>query len=250
MGSDNDAGDADESPVHTVILSPFCLARKEATVGEFAQCTRAGSCPPLPREVTYGGISDVSRTLWSLFCNAALTDRDQHPANCLDWAMAEQFCAWRGGRLPTEAEWEFAARGPSLRTMPWGEEPIDPRLGNFCGLECAEMLRRLGQNWRTTYPGNDRWTTTAPVGSFPAGASPFRILDMAGNVWEWVADRYGPYSTDAVRDPRGAERGQTRVNRGGSWDAAFLPRSANRFHERPDARRANLGVRCAADPRH
>src|SRR5262249_12710325 len=152
----------------------------------------ARRCAPAHREI-------------SPYCNRA--DRGDHPVNCVDWNQAATYCRSSGRRLPTEAEWEYAARGSDGRLYPWGNEPPDARRLNACGRECVAFGKRLGREFRAMYDGDDGWETTSPVGSFPAGASPFGALDMAGNVWEWTADWGGSYAGVPVSNPRGPATG-------------------------------------------
>jgi formylglycine-generating enzyme required for sulfatase activity len=133
---------------------------------------------------------------------------------------------------------------------PWGNDPPTAQRLDLCGAECAAMARReLQDDWKPMYPGDDGWETTAPVGRFAAGATALGVLDMAGNVWEWTADWYGPYRAEAERDPRGAAAGTSRVSRGGGWATrgANKARAADRNWLDPEARDCDLGFRCARD---
>jgi formylglycine-generating enzyme required for sulfatase activity len=184
----------------------------------------------------------------SQLCNGE--DRPDHPINCVDWKQADTYCRWARKRLPTEAEWEYAARGTDGRVYPWGNElPTEQRL-NACGPECVAMAKRvLNQDWTQVqmYRTSDGWETTAPVGSFPSGASPFGALDMAGNVWEWTADWYGDYSKAQETNPHGAKTGTFRVVRGGGWTnfGAGLVGAADRVGLVASNRFYNVGFRCA-----
>jgi formylglycine-generating enzyme required for sulfatase activity len=152
---------------------------------------------------------------------------EDHPATQVSWYGAQAYCQWAGARLPTEAEWEKAARGIDGRLYPWGNEA--PNCDKAQYGDCGGM--------------------TVPVGSRPAGASRYGVLDMGGNVWEWVADWYGPayYSSSPAQNPQGPDSGERRVFRGGSWGypPAFL-RTADRARNRPTYAGFNVGFRCAA----
>ncbi|MEO7327843.1 MAG: SUMF1/EgtB/PvdO family nonheme iron enzyme, partial [Minicystis sp.] len=181
--------------------------------------------------------------------NGDRADRDNHPLNCIDWTQAATYCAWAGGRLPTEAEWEYAARGKDGRKYPWGNADPGPTLLNACGSECRALGAKVGAKWPVMYEGNDGWETTAEVGKFPLGASPFGLLDMAGNVWEWTADVEAPYEASAQVNPR-IDKGPDmlrRVIRGGAWhnNDASRVRGAYRSGHDVASRYDIVGFRCA-----
>ncbi|HET7499929.1 MAG TPA: bifunctional serine/threonine-protein kinase/formylglycine-generating enzyme family protein [Kofleriaceae bacterium] len=245
MGSLDGVGEADEHPRHRVTLSAFCLDRTEVTVMAYAACVVAGACSPPPGTVNWPSYSAEDVRRFSRSCNDAT--RPDHPINCVDWDSAAAYCAWRGTRLPTEAEWEYAARGGDDRAYPWGDGPPDARHLNACGAECGALARRERIPWRPMHDEDDGWETTAPVGSYPQGASRSGALDMAGNVWEWTSDIYGPYPRDPVTNPQGATRGTSRVSRGGGWTSGGddRARAADRDWFDPKVRESSLGFRCA-----
>jgi len=246
MGSPDGTGDADEHPQHEVTLSAFCIDRTEVTVKAYLACVAARGCSAAPLTVSWSGYSAADVKLYSRFCNR--DDRPEHPINCIDWNQATAYCAWAGKRLPSEAEWEYAARGGDGRAYPWGNEAPSAKRLNACGSECVAMAKReLNTNWAKVHDASDGWETTAPVGSFPDSASPFGALDMAGNVWEWTADWYGPYTAAAATNPRGAHGGSFLVIRGGGWDDydAGDVRAANRDRDEASIRYFYVGFRCA-----
>jgi formylglycine-generating enzyme required for sulfatase activity len=246
MGSES--GKPDEKPVHQVTVAAFCIDRTEVTVAAYAQCVRAGACAPAPTTADWPGIDPEAKAIDSQFCNGAREDRQDHPINCVDWTHADAFCRSVGKRLPTEEEWEYAARGQDGRLYPWGGAAPNGELLNTLDTECAAMGARLGHpGWEPMFDGSDGWESTAPVGSYPKGASPFGVLDMAGNVWELTASGYSPdYASER------ASSDEKRVYRGGGWgfgDTSLI-RTTNRggSGSSPTYRGADLGFRCARTP--
>lgn len=218
MGSD---AYSSELPVHTVTLDAYWIDRTEVTNGMYAHCVNAWSCqaPDRSESFTRGNYYEATQYV-------------DYPVIFVSWNEASDYCAWAGARLPTEAEWEFAARGTDGRTYPWGNGNPTCALANF-------------------YPSsNNNWCVgdTTAVGSYPDGASPYGALDMAGNVWEWVADWYADdyYSNSPASNPTGPSSGQYRMLRGSSWghDEYYL-RAANRDRPEPSGSPYLLGFRCA-----
>ena len=170
-------GDLEEQPVHKVFLDSYQIGKYEVTVGQYrAFCEATGREMPAPPP-------------WGW--------KDDHPMVKVTWTDADAYCKWAGGRLPTEAEWEKAARGTDGRAYPWGNK--------WDKNKCAN--------------GELRLHSTAPVGSYPKGVSPYGLMDMAGNVWEWCSDWYGEtyYKRSPTRNPKGPGSGDYRVMRGGCW---------------------------------
>lgn len=234
MGSDSPDGSDNERPVHSVTVKAFQLDRTEVTVAAYAACFTAGACSEA--DAFRNQIGDHH-----IFCNwKHAEDRLSHPINCIDFNQAAAFCAWAGKRLPTEEEWEYAARGGEVRTYPWGNEKPDETRLNGCGTGCPEnLVAKRFPGLQPLYAADDGWPETAPVGSFPAGASKDGVLDMAGNVWEWTASLFALYDGSNVETRR--------VLRGGSWGGgdARTERTTNRFRLGPQAKAQFLGVRCA-----
>jgi formylglycine-generating enzyme required for sulfatase activity len=245
MGSAPDAETpSDETPRHAVTVKPFCLDVTEVTVAAYASCT---SCDALPLTVEFEGLTPNGRTFESQFCNRAEGART-HPVNCVDWGQARAYCKSLGRRLPTEAEWELAARGKEGRTYPWGEAPPSAQRLNACGIECSRMLterrERAGKGpWPAMYGEDDAAAATAPVGRYRSGVTPAGVLDLAGNVWEWTESPYCPYGKEDCGDSR-------RVLRGGGWDTTESQdvRAARRYPSAPTARGRSIGFRCAVSP--
>ncbi|MCK6569996.1 formylglycine-generating enzyme family protein [Myxococcota bacterium] len=238
MGSEK--GDPDEKPVHDARVETFELMKTEVSVAQYEECVKAKECTPRTT-VHYAGYSAEDAAFWSKSCNSGRADRADHPMNCVAATDAEAFCAWAGGaRLPTETEWEFAARGKEGRPYPWGPQPPDATRVNACGAECVEWAARNGKRWAKLHDGHDGWSTTAPVSSFPKGATPEGVLHLSGNVWEWTASSYCDYPSKKCAEA-------ARVIRGGCWFnsvAAWL-RGAFRFRYSPSLRFVYLGFRCA-----
>jgi formylglycine-generating enzyme required for sulfatase activity len=238
MGSAD--GDEDEKPVHSVDVKSFCIDKTEVTVAAYSACVRAGKCTAAFTTVDWPKITDADRKLWSPFCNGDRPDRQTHPVNCVDWSQADAFCKAQSKRLPTEEEWEYAARGPENRLYPWGDATPNKTLLNSCGAECVSAGKTRGESWSAMYEGDDGFFGTAPVGSFAPGTTPLGLVDMAGNVWEWTASFHCDYS-----DPKKCL--EARVNRGGGWFNDFPPdvQGANRNEDPPNYRNRDLGFRCA-----
>ncbi len=253
MGSDDKSVNDDEKPAHPVKLDRYCLDEFEVTVAEYKACSDTGKCKRRTPENDWKGITPRQKKLYDPVCNlndvAAMA---AHPINCIDWTDAETFCEEiRGGRLPTEAEWEFAARGSDGRIYPWGDSPPAPGLLNACGSECVAWKRKNPDPedvLTAMYKSDDGFVHTSPVGSFPRGQTSHGMKDMVGNVWEWVSDYHAPYTQGPrVLAPKGPTTGDTRVIRGGAWnggDPAWL-RPTFRFNAPPEMRSHGIGFRCA-----
>lgn len=224
------AAQPDELPQRSVELPAYWIDQTEVTWSMYARCERDGECRPI----------SGSMPLWA---------EDDHPVIMVRWQDAVDYCRWAGRRLPTEAEWEKASRGTDGRRYPWEwiGAPVsrgEVRL-NFCDASCPYAFR--------TETIEDGYAQTAPVGSYPAGASPYGALDMSGNVWEWTADWYAAdrYQDSDADLSQGPGQGTVRVIRGGSWietaweGVVFTSRSANRHWSDPDYIRPDLGFRCA-----
>ncbi len=192
-----DRGSGDERPVHTVELSGYYLDRFEVTVAQYRACVAGGGCTP-----PHAGSRTYRLEFEGRFANWNQPGREHHPVNAVSWAQADQYCRWAGKRLPSEAEWEKAAGGDGRR-YPWGDEEAS----------CDRIVMDDGGDGC----GQDN---TWPVGSKPAGASPYGVMDLAGNVWEWVADWYdhGYYGRAPLADPFNADPGSEslKILRGGS----------------------------------
>lgn len=243
MGSDDDR--PEERPAHHVTMHAFCMDRFEVTTRAYRACSDRGDCLRAPAENRYRGLTAVEARMYDPLCNGAADGRGDHPVNCVDWSMADRYCRAQGKRLPTEAEWERAARGSDGRRYPWGDAPPSAKRLNACGAECEAFLG--AQAAGALHGEDDGFAATAPVGSFPLGASRWGIEDLAGNVWEWVADWYGPYAAEDAIDPRGPSSGRARVIRGGGWNGARADwvRPSFRHAVGPETRSHGIGFRCA-----
>lgn len=237
-------------PAHDVELDAFYLDRVEATVHDYAECVRAGACSePAPMVPSAPRPFRLDPASLAAACNWAVAGRETHPMNCIAWSDADRLCRFRGGRLPTEAEWEFAARGTTRSEHPWGDAPRDIRRGNFDDESELAYLRSLGlgEVASASLSGRDGFGGTAPGGSFPGDTSPFGILDMAGNVSEWTSDRWEQYVDGRQTNPRGPARGDTRVWRGASWLERLDLGEATGRGVSSDRPLPSVGVRCAYD---
>ena len=207
---------AHEQPLHRVTLDAFYMDKYEVTVGQYAKFLEATSLAAPPD--------------WNVMNQPPHQNR---PVVNVNWWDANSYCRWAGKRLPTEAEWEKAARGAEGRMYPWGNDRLDRFRANH---------------------GKEAWddhAALATVGSFEAGQSLYGIHDLAGNVWEWVNDWYDKdyYEKSPPLNPTGPEQGATKVLRGGSWYAnlGYL-KSTYRFNLPPSSRDSDFGFRCAKTP--
>ena len=217
---------ADERLAHTVVLDGFWIDRTEVTNKQYRRCVEAKACTP--------PVDSSSYTRKSYYGNSVY---DNYPVVWVNQQQAADYCKWAGARLPTEAEWEYAARGPEGRIFPWGNTFDGKRL-NYCDVNCT-----AGPNDKTV---NDGYADTAPVASFPTGVSWCGALDLAGNVREWVADWYGRYPPRQELNPTGPISGTSRIPRGGCWlDTPDNVRSTNRGENSIDYTRHKVGFRCA-----
>ncbi len=208
-----------ERPSHRVRLSSYCMDLTEVTVAAYAECVAAGRCTA----------PDTGQ-----YCNwsrrGPVAGREQHPINCIDWNQASAYCHFRSGSLPTEAQWEYAARGTDGRIYPWGNTAPASQL-------C----------WNG---GGASRTSTCSVREHPGTNNANMLFGMSGNVWEWTADNYAAYqpnSGSSVLDPTGPATGTSRVVRGGAWNytVALYVRAAIRIVVSPMYRYYDVGFRCS-----
>ena len=217
-----------EIPVNTVYLDEYWIDKYEVTTGQYALCVDAGVCQP---PFTFG-----SSTRAEYYGNPEYAN---YPVIWVKWAMARTYCEWAGRRLLTEAEWEKAARGTDGRKYPWGNEPVSGERTNLCDVDCP-------RSWANPIY-DDGYPDTAPVGSYPAGASAYGVMDMSGNVWEWNGTLIQPYPYDATDGREDLDASGERSWRGGAWnDGYWWMRASVRYRSVPNYWYFNLGFRCAS----
>jgi eukaryotic-like serine/threonine-protein kinase len=219
----------DEQPPHEIDLSAYWIDQTEVTNAMYAKCVSDNNKCQEPKKLR-------SETHSSYYGNPEF---DNYPVIYVDWKMASTYCSWAGRSLPTEAQWEKAARGTDGNIYPWGNT-FDGTKVNFCDSNCSN-------NWANK-SFNDGYADVSPVGNYPLGQSIYGALDMAGNVWEWVNDWYDVYPGG---DPSASNNfGQKyRVLRGGTWGYNLdSVRSAFRLSVAPDSFATDVGFRCAWSP--
>ena len=221
-----------EQPEHEVQLSPFQMSRSETTVAQYRACVIRGACSPT-----------ILRDSFGTQCHWGQRDRHSMPMNCVNWVQADTFCRWAGGRLPTEAEWEYAARnGAQSSPFPWGPEEPD------CD---RAVMKTSGGATGCNAQAYER--KTWPICSKPDGNNRFGVCDLAGNLFEWTADRFDGtyYARSPKRDPQGPPTGASTpdksffVVRGGSYvDQTTNVQAFRRFRDPASNQKANVGFRC------
>jgi formylglycine-generating enzyme required for sulfatase activity len=230
-------------PTHAVLLGPYYIDVYEVTNESYVTFlaeSANSSCVDQPCLDTEESRIFLLEGAYSLVSEDAM-----HPVTGVTWHGAAAYCAWRGARLPTEAEWERAAawdaEAAAALRYPWGDV-FDGQAVNFCDVSCAAP--------QSNTAFDDGFSETAPVMSFASGQSLSGIYEMAGNVWEWVADWYDPayYAQSSPDNPGGPPEGEEKVVRGGSWyDTGNFTAAAIRFPSSPDNADRTIGFRCASD---
>jgi formylglycine-generating enzyme required for sulfatase activity len=222
----------DEEPPHTVSLDAYQIMAHEVTNKEYRQCVQAGVC----EDAGYKTYDDQGELTYDRLVDEAY---ENHPVVSVSWFQAAAYCVFIDARLPSEAEWEKAARGTDGRTYPWNGDEIDCSYANYSQYDLDTQI------W------HDCIGETTKVGSYEKGVSPYGAFDMAGNVWEWTADWYDAeyYSTSPTSNPTGPESGDFRVLRGGSWDSVEVSvRTSSRNRSDPSNAYNFLDFRCARSP--
>lgn len=203
-------GDTDEAPVHTVFMDDYYIDKFEVTNALYKNCVTAGVCMKPLDAANYDNPKYA-----------------EHPVVYVDWSMAKNYCEWRGAKLPTEAQWEKAARGTDARTYPWGE-----------GIDCSEA------NYENCIGD------TKPFNNYANGTSPYGVYNMAGNVWEWTSNWYSATydGNSSAKNPTGPDKGDRKVLRGGGWNQhEYLLRTTARLGTNPTDVFFSFGFRCASD---
>ncbi len=253
MGSPEDGlSFDDEHPQRLVYVSSFSIDRGEVTNAQYQHFVDSTGHPP-PNHLT------PRFNLWNQ--TVPLPGSDQHPVVNVSWYDAVAYCRWQAKRLPTEAEWEKAARGTDGRRYPWGMD-WDVSLSNSASYWAGQTIEFIdGAAWKAFWMAGDGARVsqerglngevlTLPTGTFPQGASPYGLLDMTGNAAEWVQDWYEPYSylNAPLSDPQGPNGKLLKVVRGGSWlKPARNLRVSDRDYSLPTDRATGIGFRCAKD---
>jgi formylglycine-generating enzyme required for sulfatase activity len=239
-----------EGPEHKVYVDAFWIDQTEVTNAMFRKFVDATSYRTNAEMDGWASVFNSSAKEWQDITGASwqhprgpsndLSGLDNYPVVQISWNDAKAYCEWVGRRLPTEAEWEKAARGTDSRIYPWGNQNVTGDLLNLAD-------QNLNVQWAKK-DVDDGYQFAAPVGHYPDGASPYGVYDMMGNVQEWVADFYDEnyYATSPIRNPTGPMTGQGHILRGGGWnDGKSSVRVTYRKIDSSEARSDNTGFRCA-----
>ena len=224
--------------VQTVYLDEYWIDKTEVTIRQYQMCVAEGACRPYE-------MNNIPPQGKEYFTDPKYAN---YPVINVSWFKARDYCEWAGRRLPTEAEWEKAARGTDGRKYPWGNEKYSQDLANMCDIDCPPSPKGIIANPNF----DDGYAGPAPVGSYPEGASPYGLLDMAGNVWEWTstaAELY-PYDANDGRESQydiaDGSKWPERILRGGPWSGGYAYlRSSYRYRAPATYSNFNMGIRCA-----
>lgn len=212
---------------HMVDLAGYWIDKFEVNNAQYKKCVDAGVCPP--------PFVDYTLTYNKYYGNPEF---DEYPVVFVSWYNAETYCGWAGRRLPSEAEWEKAARGTDKRKYPWGNEEVNGKQANFCDKDCPRTHANKGID--------DGFAGTSPGGYYAEYASPYGVMDMAGNVWEWTSTIPKPYPYDPADGREDQEITAQRIWRGGSWvNGYWYMRTTTRYRSVQYYRIYSLGFRCA-----
>ena len=241
----------------TIFLDPFWFYQVPVTNSQFAEFVSQTGYQTTAEiqgfSLAFVGINyqKVTGASWSMpsGIGSDISGLDDHPVGHMSWEDARSYCEWAGGQLPTDAEWVKAGRGTDGRIYPWGNDPVTGDKANFCDINCPDPQ----------HPGfedashDDGYAFTSPVGNYPAGASPYGALDMAGNILEWIADWYDPiyYINAPDQNPTGPQSGSARVQRGGYYGSPDYDLALSRepSAQAPDYPVYYYGFRCVLSER-
>lgn len=246
-GSDHQEASFVEKPQRSIYLDAFWIYQHPVTNAQFAAFVETSGYQTTAEDAgwswAYDGDSSVEMegAAWQSPAGpgSTIAGMDDYPVLHVSWFDAQAYCAWADGRMPTEAEWGKAARGDDGRDYPWGDSPVTGERANYCDVNCPFEWADADQD--------DGYLGPSPVGSYPAGASPYGAMDMVGNVWEWAADWFSEiyYEFSQEDNPQGSSSGETRAVRGGSWyNNASSMRVTFRHGFPPDLTIDMLGFRC------
>ncbi len=238
----------DEKPEHTVYLDSYWIYKKEVTATQYELFLEKKNNADYTEKDYFRHLLNRIRLKWKFISGVDWLNLKgdiktillgDTPVVEINWRDAKDYCEWAGGDLPSEAEWEKAARGSDGRMFPWGNTAPDGKNANYCDVNCPKY-------W-AYHNINDGFKFISPPGFFPEGASPYGALDMAGNVWEWTNDwfKVSAYREAERENPRGPLHGKYRVIRGGAWDIGGADiRVSNRGVSDPTFKSDDLGFRC------